>query len=537
MVKAYTNFSDGVTMTPQTLPIPGREREMIPNNAGGFGFVLDKWERLHRFLIMGSDGGTYYVSEQKLTVQNAAVVIECLKEDGLRTIDMAYAVNVFNLAPKTDQQLFVLALAMKHGNEVTKAAVVSYAEKMLRTGTHLLHFVAMLDSLGGWNRSKRRLIANWFTGQSPDQLAFQVLKYQTRDGWSMKDALRVSHPKIDETMTGHARVFDWICGRRPDVTLLPTLLACFETMKECAAGGLAHTAALYAIKSGLPREALPTEALKKPEVWSAMLRQGMPAHALLRNLGAMSALGLFDHDNKAAYAPVNISDLKGVLTDREKLRKARVHPFAVLLASLVYRQGHGLKSDKTWPVSKSVLEMLDDAYELAFEDVKPTGKRILVGIDVSASMTTGCIGTPIPSSTAAAAMALTIARLEPHARVVQFDTGVRQEMQITKRTALSQIENVHGGGTNLVAPIDWAESRGLPFDAFIILTDNETWAGARHATEALQSYRRKNPGAKLVCCAMAANHASVVDPKDPLQMGCAGLDANLPALITEFISR
>jgi 60 kDa SS-A/Ro ribonucleoprotein len=30
------------------------------NNAGGYSFVIDKWKRLDRFLIIGSSGGTYY---------------------------------------------------------------------------------------------------------------------------------------------------------------------------------------------------------------------------------------------------------------------------------------------------------------------------------------------------------------------------------------------------------------------------------------------------------------------------------------------
>jgi 60 kDa SS-A/Ro ribonucleoprotein len=76
------------------------------------------------------------------------------------------------------------------------------------------------------------------------------------------------------------------------------------------------------------------------------------------------------------------------------------------------------------------------------------------------------------------------------------------------------------------------------FDAFIILSDNETWAGNQHCSQALAEYRKEvNPAARLVCCAMAANQASVVDPDDALSIGCAGLDANLPAIVAEFIGR
>jgi 60 kDa SS-A/Ro ribonucleoprotein len=54
----------------------------------------------------------------------------------------------------------------------------------------------------------------------------------------------------------------------------------------------------------------------------------------------------------------------------------------------------------------------------------------------------------------------------------------------------------------------------------------------------LEAYRKLvNPHAKLVCCAVAANHANVVDPMDPLSFGVAGLDANVASLVAEFIGR
>ena len=180
MSGVYTGYGHGFASTPQSQPIPGRETEMVANATGGHVFALDDWTRLERFLILGSESGTYYTSAPALTAGNAAAAIRCIKADGQRAVDMAHAVNVGNRAPKVDQQLFVMALAVKHGDPATKAAVGRLVPEMLRTGTHLLHFVAMLDSLGGWNRTKRRIIAEWFTSRSADDLAYQVVKYRSR---------------------------------------------------------------------------------------------------------------------------------------------------------------------------------------------------------------------------------------------------------------------------------------------------------------------------------------------------------------------
>lgn len=555
MVRAYSTYGRQTAVTPQSQPIPGRESEMVANNAGGFGFVMDDWARLSRFLLLGSEKGTYYVGETRLTEQNAGVVIRCLKQDGPRVVEMARDINVRNRAPKTDQQLFTLALAMKHGDEATKRAVRDAAPQMLRTGTHLLHFVAMLDNLGGWNRSKRRIVSDWFNGDA-DHVAYQVIKYANRDGWTQRDALRVAHVK--PASPAHDATFAW-AARKPtagavietgEAREVPKVLQNYAHLHLMEGSPIEK--ALWGISHGLPREVLPTEALGDVSVQAALL-PGMPLHALIRNLGNMTASGLLTQAEHAQIVAKKI-------TDMDSLRRARVHPFAVLLATWVYKGGSGVRGGKTWTPSKIVLSALEDAYDLAFDFVAPTNKRILVGVDISGSMTMNCIGAPISAATAATAMAITLARLEPQATVVQFDTEVAQILSITKRTGIASLENTRGGGTDVSAPIRWAMGSAAPaiggpwgynlsgrnrsasvakvteYDAFVILTDNETWAGKMHNSQALETYRRQvNRNAKLVVCAMAANHASVVDPNDPLSLGAAGLDSALPGLVSEFV--
>ncbi len=70
--------------TPQSEPIPGSAQ--VANAAGGHAWQLDDWARLDRFLVLGSEGGTYYVGERELTVDNAQVVRRCISADGLRTL-------------------------------------------------------------------------------------------------------------------------------------------------------------------------------------------------------------------------------------------------------------------------------------------------------------------------------------------------------------------------------------------------------------------------------------------------------------------
>ena len=105
------------TETHQGLPIPGRD--MVENNAGGFVFKLDEWKQLERFLILGTEGGTFYVSEKKLTAVNANQVLLLLKKDGVKVVEKTVEMLKSGRAPKPDTAIFVLALAASQGDDVT----------------------------------------------------------------------------------------------------------------------------------------------------------------------------------------------------------------------------------------------------------------------------------------------------------------------------------------------------------------------------------------------------------------------------------
>ena len=66
---------------------------------------------------------------------------------------------------------------------------------MARIGTHLFHFMEYVEGFRGWGRGLRQAVASWYTARPADELAYQAVKYQQRDGWSHRDALRLAHPQ------------------------------------------------------------------------------------------------------------------------------------------------------------------------------------------------------------------------------------------------------------------------------------------------------------------------------------------------------
>jgi len=513
---------------PQSKPIPGREKDMTTNNAGGFAFRADSFARLERFLILGSEGGTYYVGESDLTKQNVDNVRACIQEDGVRAVQAIVDVSAAGRAPKNDPALYALALAASYGPDVkVREAALAALPQVARIGTHLFQFCAFIDTMRGWGPALRRAVGQWYLDKPVDKVAYQLVKYQQRNGWSHRDVLRLAHPNPGSDASRKA-LFTWTV-KGESAAALPNLIQAFEQAKKADEKGLP----VLIRDCGLTREMIPTEHQKSIAVWEALLDK-MPLTAMIRTLGRMGAVGLLAPFSEAAKQACSR------LADRELLRKARVHPIQVLAALLTYKTGHGQKGSLSWVPVPQVVDALNEAFYRAFEFVEPTGKRFYLGIDVSGSMTSGAVAglDGLTPNLGAAAMAMLIARTEPNHFIGGFSThfvdlGISAGDRLDAATAKCQRSF---GGTDCAVAITHALARQYPVDAFVVITDGETWAGDIHASQALTQYRqRMGLDAKLIVINMVANRTRVGDPGDSGSLDIVGFDASVPMLINGFI--
>jgi 60 kDa SS-A/Ro ribonucleoprotein len=125
-------------ITPQSDPIPGSAQ--VPNSAGGYAWPVDDWTRLDRFLILGAEGGTYYIGQRDLVMQNHDALVRCIQADGVRAVNRIIEISDTGRAPKNDPAIFALALVVTHGNPAAKALAFQNLVKVCRIGTHLFHF-------------------------------------------------------------------------------------------------------------------------------------------------------------------------------------------------------------------------------------------------------------------------------------------------------------------------------------------------------------------------------------------------------------
>ena len=521
-------------------PVPQSEplASMVANSAGGHAYPVDDLTRLRRFLVMGSEGGSYYASERKLTLENAQAVRRCIDSGGPAAVREIVAVSEERRAPRVGPALFALALAASRGDGETRALAFEALPRVARTGSHLHEFAGYADSMRGWGRGLRRAIAGWYAARPVTDAVYQAVKYRNRYGWTHRDLLRKVHATAEGPLN---ELFAWVTqGTLPSDEPDLRLVHVFEQAKTADVDTLAGLIREHRMSW----EMVPAEMMDRREVWQA-LSEDMPVTAYVRNLATMTRLGVISPMDTARACEV----LGRIGTER-----SRVHPIGVLSALLTYRSGRGVRGQHSWEPVSQVVDALDAAFERSFAQAPQTGSRLYLGIDVSGSMGHGEVA-GVPNLTprmAAAAMAMAVARREPNHHLAAFASrsGINTRnwqdaemvpLDITARDSIAdavrKTQALPFGGTDCALPMLDALNRGIPVDCFVVLTDSETWAGRIHPRDALRKYREKTGlAAKLVVVAMVSNGFTIADPEDGGMLDVVGFDAAAPQLIADFAS-
>ncbi len=529
-------------VTPGATPQTEKARaDQVANNDGGYVFQAADKTRLNRFLTIGTEGGTYYQKEKALTRANANLVTTGAQRSHPDIIDEAVAVSVAGRAPRNNPALFALAAAAGLGNTGYRQRALDALPSVARTGTHLLKFAEYAQMFRGWGPQLTKGIGAWYLRQSPEDLAYQLLKYKQRDGWSHRDVMRLAKfgrvANLAEVQPAHRALFDYVMKGEFNADLLPSIVDVAEQAHETR--DVKDWVRLIASNRSLSHEMLPSEALASADVWRAMIDNGnLPLGALLRNLGRLTKLGVI--------APLDpfTGVITSMLTDPTRITGARIHPIAVLIAMKTYGQGHGTKGKLTWTVSPQIMDALDAMFYLAFGSVVPSGKRTVVAIDVSGSMaernftpghmslyeSTGCTPREI-----AAAMAMIVAKTEPQWFMGGFsDSFVPLDISATQRLddVVRSMSRVRASYTDMSLPMRWAQQNGVQADTFQIWTDNEVNHSSMHPFEALRQYRRHSGlPSRMQVAAVTPTEFSIADPLDPGMLDVSGFDAAVPNLL------
>lgn len=512
--------------------------DQVPNSTGGFVFEAADAARLERFLILGVDGGTYYVTEKDLTQQNVDWLINLIQKDSELVLGLVSDVSMTGRAYRNSAALFTLALVLNHGALAAKDRAVELTPYIGRTATHLYELAQYIENLGGWGRAKRRAVAAWFTEKTPDGLAYQAVKYRQRNGWTLRDAMRLSHPVGVDQRVGKFILGNYL-GKFGDFDPdMPEIINGFVLMQRMET--VSDVLDLLDNNPNLPWETIPTQFLKEPKVWIKLFENGqLKGQALVRNVVRLAKIGAFSDLRFAGqYA--------AALQDEEMIRKTKLHPMQYLVAQVTYGEGQidrkndfgHVRRNKTWDTNSKIMQGLQAGFYESFKSVQPSNARTLIGVDVSASMSwNASVGSDLSAAQAAAAMSMVTARLEPFSMVTGFalnvrDLGISPNMDFA--TILRKTRDQNFGSTNPSALIEFARSRRMEIDTFMVITDNEVNSG-RHVHQTLRQYRTEiNPNAKMVVMAVTSTGFTIADPQDRGMLDVVGFDSNAPKIVADF---
>lgn len=521
---------------PQTERLNKRQHR---NPAGGFVYDVGVLGRLRRWLILGSEGGTYYVGQRQLTEANIENIDAALREDPEATIEMIREISVGGLAPKQDQVLYALAVAlsfdMKGGDQASeiRAEAAKIVPEVCRIPTHWFQLANYIDVIGrrGWGPALHRVFEKFYVDSDIDDLAFWAIKYPGRHTWTHADMLRKTKPAVPRD-SARGQVFRFMLDpKHPTSDLTPEFIWGYRAIRETMD---AAEAAKLIRKYRLPWEAVPDHFLNAMPVLE-VFAETMPYIALARQLPRFSRAGLTPN-----------SDLETAivrrLEDEDLIRKSRIHPLQALVAEVTYGSGgaQGRSRGASYIPSQRIQRALGDAVMPAFKNIEPTGKRFYIALDVSGSMGWGNIaGMPgIMPRVGAAVMALATVKAEEICYVRGFshklvEIPLRRSDDI--RTAVQMTEGIPFGGTDCALPMLDAKAQRIPVDAFVVYTDNESWAGGVHPSVALEQYRDEmGIDAKLIVVGMTASRSLIGDPEDAGTLSLVGFDASAPATISDF---
>ncbi|MCP5520419.1 MAG: TROVE domain-containing protein [Verrucomicrobiales bacterium] len=360
-------------------------------------------------------------------------------------------------------------------------------DRVIDNGRMLRSFVQILRSGTTGRKSlgtvPKRLVRGWLAARSEDQL-FRASVGQSP---SLGDVIKMVHPR-PASATREA-FYGYLLERKYDADALPSLVAQYEAFK----------AGQREVVPDVPFSLLTAMELDR-EAWTGIARQA-PWQTTRMNLNTFARHGVFETGGMADLVAERLRNPAAV-------QRARVFPYQLLSA---YRS-----TDDRVPAI--VRDALQDALELATQNVPEIAGKVYVFPDVSGSMQSPVTGNRKGSSTSvrcvdvAALMAACVLRRNPSAEVLPFAERVidlRLNARDSVMTNAEKLASLPPGGTNCSEPLARLNRRRAQGDLVIYVSDNQSWLDApripgwgmspTNTMAEWSAFKRRNPRARMVC--------------------------------------
>lgn len=431
--------------------------EVITNLAGGKAFAYP--EKLELILRCTSNfmENSFYANTSSVSNEIRKLVEKIGEKDPVFVMKLAgWLRNEMNMRSVS---IYLLALMAGHPSfkNQPKPWLIEYGPYVMIRADEPAEALSAFQSVYPGEKTPQALYKA-ISARLNKLSAYEAIKYRGNNrNWSLKDVIRVVHPKPDTTSADY--LFNWIVNGE-------------ATIDGAKQANLNQLASYLSINSATQIEEINMENLdgatwellvskfgNKPEVWEAAAKV-MPPMAYIRNLRNLIEKG------------------DGLELDYDKIIRAgkgkRILPFRFLTAKKII---DGLGKDMSSQVKK-VKKSLEEAIELATSNVPNLG-NVAILVDYSGSMSSRMSGnSDMVYSDAARIFAAAAFKQADNAVIIEYNTMARVVQGIEKDDRLFAIVDKLStpyGGTSLPSAITKTMDYIKDIDLVYILTDEQSW--------------------------------------------------------------
>jgi 60 kDa SS-A/Ro ribonucleoprotein len=442
------------------------------NCEGAPSYAFTPEHSLAQYVTTGCLNSTFYASD-------AAQLETVLGLCGAAEVDFIARAAVYAREVgfmKDAPALLCAVLAARDGEVLEKVFPrVIDSPRMLRSFVQIVRSgVTGRKSLGS---RPKRLVRGWLATRS-DRAIFNASVGRSP---SIADVVRMVHPS--PATDSREALYGYLLGREFDPARLPEVVRQFEAFKQDTTRAVPD----------VPFQMLTALTLDNGH-WVDIATRA-PWQMTRMNLNAFARHGVFEDSAMARLVADRIRD-------EESIASARAMPYQLMVAFTQTDSG----------VPRVVADALQDAMEVAIDNVPVVDGQVVVCPDVSGSMGSAITGYRHGSTSVvrcvdvAALFAAAIMRKNPTALVLPFEHRV-VKLQLNARdsvmTNAERLAAVGGGGTNCSAPLALLNRTRVRADLVVFVSDNQSWVDmrGRHGTESMtqwEQFRQRNPKARLV---------------------------------------
>jgi 60 kDa SS-A/Ro ribonucleoprotein len=481
------------------------------NEAGGTAYKLLPKAALAQYAATGCFSHTFYADAS----EQLDKVLELAKE-----LDAGFVARTAVYARENGFMKDMPALLVAVLSTKDKELFARVFPRVIDNGKMLRNFVQIMRSGAVGRKSlgslPKRLVREWFDARKAET----IFKQSVGASPSFADILKMVHPKPNEAEK--EALYGWLIGRDCEADKLPEIVQRFEKFKAGDSEEVPEVP--FQMLTALPISVREWTEIARHAAWQ-MTRM---------NLNTFQRHGVFQSAEM-------VEIIANRLRDPGAIRRAKVFPYQLLVAYTA--------ASANPEIPRAITDALQDAMEIATENVPELGGKVYVFPDVSGSMSSSVTGYRKGATSAvrcidvAALVASAILRKNPTAEILPFENGV-VDIALNPRdsvmTNASKLASIGGGGTNCSAPLAQLNRAKTCADLILYVSDNESWIDSARAwnsgTETMRQwneFKSRSPQAKLVCIDIQPYATTQVQERaDILNVG--GFSDQVFTLLAEF---